>query len=97
MSTTTGNLTYNLTAMSKEDILQNHNSVMLSFGISLSEKDIALPELYWNPKLHKNPYKQRYIAGSPKCSTETSFSEKKVFRSIAILHTPEVALIRCGF
>ena len=35
MSTTTGNPTYNLSAMSKEEILQNHNSVMLSFGISV--------------------------------------------------------------
>ena len=69
MSTMTGNPTYNLTAMSKEEILQN-NSVMLTFEISLSEEDIDLPKLYWIPKLHKNPYKQRYIAGSAKCSTK---------------------------
>ena len=58
MSTMTGNPTYNLTAMSKEEILQNHHSVMLTFGISLPEEDIDLPKLYWIPKLHKNPYKQ---------------------------------------
>ena len=69
MSTMTGNPTYNLTAMFKE-ILQNHHSVMLTFGISLPEEDIDLPKLYWIPKLHKNPYKQRYIAGSAKCSTK---------------------------
>ena len=70
MSTTTGNPTYNLTAMSKDEILQNHRSVMLTFGISLLEEDIDLPKLYWIPKLHKNPYTQRYIAGSVKCSTK---------------------------
>ena len=70
MSTMTGNPTYNLTAMSKEEILQNHHSVMLTFGISLPEEDIDLPKLYWIPKLHKNPYMQRYIAGSAKCSTK---------------------------
>ena len=70
MSTMTGNPTYNLTAMSKEEILQNHHSVMLTFGISLPEEDIDLPKLYWIPKLHKNPYKQRYIACSAKCSTK---------------------------
>ena len=43
---------------------------MLAFGISLPEEDIDLPKLYWIPKLHKNPYKQRYIAGSAKCSTK---------------------------
>ena len=55
MSTMTGNPTYNLTAMSKDEILQNHRSVMLTFGISLPEEDIDLPKLYWIPKLHKNP------------------------------------------
>ena len=34
MSIITGNPTYNLTAMSKDEILQNHHSVMLTFGIS---------------------------------------------------------------
>ena len=53
MSTMTGNPTYNLTAMFKEEILQNNNSVMLTFGISLSEEDIDLPKLYWISKLHK--------------------------------------------
>ena len=66
MSTMTGNLSYNLIAMSKNEILQNH---MLTFGISLPEEDIDLPKLYWIPKLHKYPYKKRYIAGSAKCST----------------------------
>ena len=70
MSTMTGNPTYNLTAMSKDEILQTHRSVMLTFGISLPEEDINLPKLYWIPKLHKNPYKLRYIAGSAKCSTK---------------------------
>ena len=68
MSTMTGNPTYNLTAMSKKEILQNHHSVMLTFGISHPEEDIDLPKLYWIPELHKNPYKQIYIAGSAKCS-----------------------------
>ena len=64
MTTMTETPTYNLTAMSKDKILQNHHSVMLTFGTSLPEKDIDLPKLYWIPNLHKNPYKQGYIAGS---------------------------------
>ena len=70
LGTMTGNPTYNLTAVSRDEILQNHHSVMLTFGIFLPEEDIDLPKLYWIPKLHKNPYKQRYIAGSAKCSTK---------------------------
>ena len=73
MSTMNGNPIYNLTAMSKDEILQNHHSLMLTLRISLPEEDIYLPKLYWIPKLHKNPYKQRYIAGSAKCSTKPLF------------------------
>ena len=43
MSTMTGNPKYNLTVMSKEEILQNHHSLMLTFGISLPEEDIDFP------------------------------------------------------
>ena len=34
------------------------------------DDDIDLPSLYWIPKLHKDPYKQRFIAGSSSCSTK---------------------------
>ena len=70
MSTTAGNPTNKLNKLSKGEILQSHNSVMVSFEISLSGKDLDLPKLYWIPKLHKNPYKQRYVAGPAKCSSK---------------------------
>ena len=73
MSIMTGNPTYNPTTMSKDESQQNHHSVMLTFGISLPEEDIDLPKLYW---IHKNPYKQRYFAGSAKCSTKKKVREK---------------------
>jgi len=34
------------------------------------DEELDLPSLYWIPKLHKCPYKQRYIAGSAKCITK---------------------------
>ena len=43
---------------------------MTSFGLSTKDCDLDLPNLYWIPKLHKHPYKQRFIAGSSKCSTK---------------------------
>ena len=67
---TLGNPTYTPTTLSKEEILENHKSVLSSFGISVKDEDLELPSLYWLPKLHKSPYKQRYIAGSAKCSTK---------------------------
>ena len=43
---------------------------MSSFGVNTKDDDIDLPSLYWIPKLHKDPYKQRFIAGSSSCSTK---------------------------
>jgi hypothetical protein len=64
-----GNPSYTPTAHSKDEILQNHRSVLDTFNIPVNGMDrYELPYLYWIPKLHKKPYKHRYIAGSSKCS-----------------------------
>ena len=68
MSTMTGNPTYNLAAMFKDEILQNHHSVMLTFGFGFSSQRKILT--FPNCTGFLNPYKQRYIAGSAKCSTK---------------------------
>ena len=65
-----GNPTYTITGLSKAEIISNHTSVLNTFGINANLGELDLPLLYWIPKLHKNPYKQRYIAGSAKCSTK---------------------------
>jgi hypothetical protein len=65
-----GNPTYTPTTLTKEEILENHRSVLCSFTISTKDEELNLPSLYWIPKLHKCPIKQRYIAGSAKCSTK---------------------------
>ena len=62
--------TYQRTNFKKEEILINHRSVLSSFGINTLDDDADLPSLYWIPKLHKDPYKHRFIAGSAKCSTK---------------------------
>jgi len=48
----------------KDEILSNHKSVISSFGLSIKVDYVDLSSLYWIPKLHKCPYKERYIAGS---------------------------------
>ena len=62
------NSTYQRTNFSKDEILANHRSVLSSFNIDTVGKDPDLPLLYWIPKLHKDPYKQSFIAGSSSCS-----------------------------
>ena len=69
-STSTGNSTYTSCQMSSEDIVNTHNTFMKTLGIELSEEDKRLPYLYWTPKLHKSPVKDRFIAGSSKCTTK---------------------------
>jgi hypothetical protein len=38
--------------------------------VHCKDEELDLPSLYWIPKLHRYPFKQRYVAGSAKCSTK---------------------------
>ena len=40
------------------------------FGIQANNEELDLPNIYWIPKMHKNPYRHRLNAGSAKCSTK---------------------------
>ena len=53
--------TYTATTLSKEEIVENHKSVLSSFCLSTKDDDCDLPSMSWIPKLHKNPYKQPMI------------------------------------
>ena len=66
----TSSITYQHTSFTKNEILANHRSVLSSLNVNTIDKDMNLPLLHWIPKLHKNPYKQRFIAGSSNCSTK---------------------------
>ena len=39
------------------------------FAVSIKEDQEKLPKIYWLPKLHKRPYKARFIANSSSCTT----------------------------
>ena len=60
-----------MTDFSASEVLDNHTSVLTSFGVQSDSEELDLPYIYWIPKMHKNPYKHRFIAGSSKCSTKT--------------------------
>ena len=53
-----------------ETIVKSHNQFITSVGLEISEEDQNLPYLYCTPKLHKSPYKHRFIASSSKCTTK---------------------------
>ena len=67
------NPTYTPTTHTKEEILDNHRSVIYSFGIPTKDEELDLQSLYWIPKLHTCPFKQTYIDGSAQLFQETSF------------------------
>ena len=52
------------------EVLDNHKSVLTSFGIQANSEELDLPYIYWIPKMHKNPYKHKFIVGSSKCLTK---------------------------
>ena len=65
-----GNSTYHPVNSVEDDIIQEHvNFIKDNFNIRVSEDNLCLPRIFWIPKLHKNPYKSRFIAGASKCTT----------------------------
>ena len=64
------NSTYIPSTDSFDEILKSHCKFIESVGLEMSEEDKNLPYLYWTPKLHKVPFKHRFIAGSSKCTTK---------------------------
>ena len=43
--------------------------MVAKFAVFVDEDRSNLPTLYWLPKLHKQPYKSRFIANSSSCTT----------------------------
>ena len=39
------------------------------FGVFVDDDQSKHPTIYWLPKLHKRPYKSRFIATSSSCTT----------------------------
>ena len=62
--------TYEHNRLDETSIVDRHRCHMAAkFGLFDDEDHIKLPTLYWLPKLHKRPYKSRFIANSSACTT----------------------------
>ena len=100
-----GNPTYNLTDVSASEVLDNHKSVLTSFRIQTTDKELDLPYIYWIPKMHKIPINidSLRVHRSVRPSLYSFYSQNclhilsKVFRSTAKHPTQEVGSIRFGF
>lgn len=60
---------YSKTSASEKDIVNNHITNISNLKVQINEKELKLPIMYWIPKLHKKPYKARFIANSTSCTT----------------------------
>ena len=45
------------------------NHLVLKFSVCVKEPQDRYPTMYWLPKLHKRPYKTRFVANSSSCTT----------------------------
>ena len=62
--------TYERISTDERSIVNTHSiDITAKFAVSMKEKQDRLPTLYWLPKLHKRPYKARFIANSSSCTT----------------------------
>ena len=63
-------LLYKETSEEEKSAVNGHcNHLALKFSVCVKERQHRLPAMYWLPKLHKRPYKSRFIANSSSCTT----------------------------
>ena len=67
--------TYELISTDEKSVVNKHCSdIVTKFAVGITESQEKLPTFYWLPKLHKRPYKARFIANFSSCTT-TSLSK----------------------
>ena len=59
--------TYVPAQLTKDQLLEHHINTLTKINVKIDKCE--LPTFYWLPKLHKRPYKSRFISNSSHCST----------------------------
>ena len=58
-----GNITYQPVNITDLEIINQHSQFMRDhFDVTMNRDNECIPRIFWNPKLHKTPYKARFIA-----------------------------------
>ena len=86
------NNTYKLSSDSPEDLISDNIKLCEKFDLQVTEKQKALPIMYWMPKMHKQPVGARFIVASKTCSTKPvteviSRIFKMIFAHVESFHT----------
>ena len=65
-----GTKAYEETSIDEKSVVNSHsNDLPYKFAVNVEVRQDRLPTMYWLPKLHKRPYKARFIANSSSCTT----------------------------
>ena len=65
-----GTNAYEETSTDKKTVVNSHsNELPNKFAVNIKERQDKPPMFYWLTKLHKRPYKARFIAISSSCTT----------------------------
>ena len=65
-----GTKAYEETSIDEKSVVYSHSTeIPNKFALEIKERQDRLPTMYWLPKLHKRPYKGRFIANSSSCTT----------------------------
>ena len=65
-----GTKAYEETFIDEKSVVYSHSNEMPNkVAVDVKERQDRLPTMYWLPKLHKIPYKARFIAKSSSCTT----------------------------
>ena len=65
-----GTKAYEETSIDEKSIVYSHsNEILNKFAVYVKERQDRLPTMHWLLKLHKRPYKARFIANSSSCTT----------------------------
>ena len=58
-----GTKAYEETSIDEKSVVYSHsNEIPNKFAADVKERQDRLPAMYWLPKLHKRPYKARFIS-----------------------------------
>ena len=65
-----GTKAYEETSIDEKSVVYSYsNEKPNKLAVDVKERQDRLPTMYWLPKLHKRPYKDRFIANSSSCTT----------------------------
>ena len=65
-----GTKAFEETSIDEKSVVYSHSrEIPNKFAVDVKERQDSLPRMYWLPKLHKRPYKARFIANSSSCTT----------------------------